>query len=240
MSDVTRWTATQGALALRDLAVKHSLGPLQTVRLDPGVAAQAGSAATQILSVPRPGDLLAPLSPGVWLPGLLDLAGRLLWTRQHPATRVVLGVVREIGELLDTGERLTGTLVGAVPPWRELCAGYLALTDLTELGIGQPTTAESNLSQVTNDLLTAADHYLAHDDVRRAALVASAGLWVLFHQELHDARPTSPLVSNPDEWLLPLTGSRVGRLLTGRPGEGPGAAMPGPPPAGPCPGSGSR
>lgn len=218
---VSETVARDAAIALHVVSLDHPLGPLREVRADAVVAAQAEAAGTQLLAQPECGAVLATLSADTWLPELLDLAIRLLWSQQHAATRAVLGTIREIGKSIsapsgaESGGEPPPRGAASRPPWHELCEGYSVLTELTDVGLGGPGTTEERLSQVASDLCSAADHYLAGGDRRRAALVASAALWVLFHQELHDARPTSPLVSDPDQWLLPLTNSRVGELLTG-------------------------
>ena len=218
---VSETEARDAAIALHVVSLDHPLGPLREVRADAVVAAQAEAAGTQLLAQPECGAVLTDLSADTWLPELLDLAIRLLWSQQHAATRAVLGTIREIGTGSNTpsgaesGHVPSPSGTASRPPWHELCEGYSVLTELTDVGLGGPATTEEMLGQVASDLCSAADHYLAGGDRRRAALVASAALWVLFHQELHDARPTSPLVSDPDQWLLPLTQSRVGGLLTG-------------------------
>lgn len=200
----------EAVLALCALCAKHPLGSLREIRVDPQVGAAADAAGGRLLAQPGAAQFFTALCSDNELEPILDLAARLLWSRQHAATRTLLQVIRALGSATHMSEADE-----PAPVWREICDGYGALTDLTERGAGPPSTSDPVLTRASRGLLGAADRYLDHGDDRRAALVASAALWVLFHQELHDAAPTSPLVADPSAWLRPLTESRVGRLLTG-------------------------
>lgn len=201
----------EAGLALRVLCAKNSLGPLRDIRVDPQVGAAVDALGSQVLAHAGAAQFLAMLSGSQALGEMVDLAARLLWARQHSATRTLLQVIANL-ESAARPHRVDEP--EPAPRWREICDGYGALTDLTERGSGEPSTTEQRLASAAAGLLEAADHYLAHEDSRRAALVASAALWILFHQELHDSAPTSPLVADSSSWLRPFTESRVGGLLT--------------------------
>ena len=84
---VSETEARDAAIALHVGSLDHPLGPLREVRADAVVAAQAEAAGTQLLAQPECGAVLTDLSADTWLPELLDLAIRLLWSQQHAAPR---------------------------------------------------------------------------------------------------------------------------------------------------------
>lgn len=205
-------TTRKVALELRALAAECRLTTLPGIRIERTIARQAMAAASRLLGNGNFPGLVAGLSAVDWLPDLLDLASRLLWSRQHDATRAVVAVARAIDKLaapVPPGQGAPHQI-----PWREVCDGYITLTDLTERGPTESGMTLATLREDATGLFLAADAHLEGHDTTRAALVASAALWLLFHQELHDSDPTSPLLASAHDWLQPLHGSRVGQLLT--------------------------
>ena len=88
---------------------------------------------------------------------------------------------------------------------------HLELVD----GLEPPADLDGTVRQV----LGHADAALASGDLTDAASLASVGLGLLFHQQLHTAVPSTPLVQDPDVFLDPLRSSAVGAALSRPAGE---------------------
>lgn len=86
----------------------------------------------------------------------------------------------------------------------------------THVGLVDGLAAPSDLDSVVRQVLVEADAALGAGDLADAASLGSVGLGLLFHQQLHTAVPSTPLVQDPDRFLSPLRSSAVG-LALGRP-----------------------
>lgn len=133
---------------------------------------------------------------------LQDLAQRLLWGRRHDALSLLLDRIDALGAATPVS-RAYRTLNDLTADGPE---------DLSEDGPGPATHA--NVRESARALLAEGDAALGEHRVVTAAAHLSAALWLLFHPELHDSHPASPLVSDPADWLAPLHDSRLGQLLT--------------------------
>lgn len=74
---------------------------------------------------------------------------------------------------------------------------------------------DPDLRPSTSALLAAADEVLARGDTARAAALTTVCLGSLFHAELHADGLSTPLVTEPDDFLGAWRASRIGRLLGG-------------------------
>ncbi len=79
--------------------------------------------------------------------------------------------------------------------------------------IVQGASPPTELLTLVGEVLDHADRSLTAGNLDEAADVAAIGLGVLFHQQLHTAVETSPLITEPDHFLEPLRRSAIGQTL---------------------------
>lgn len=125
------------------------------------------------------------------------------------------GSFDQVLALLDVSDQIVRPLLGPDPLEDDASAALRAHVALVRQEHADPTL-EAGVPELARAVLDHADAALAQDDLREASELAAIALGLLFHQQLHTARPRTPLVEDTDSFLAPLRQSRVGQLLATR------------------------